>query len=84
MANRPIPDSDLVDTWSTKVAEAHDTMLRDRAKAAASEKQFRTVVCNAFGAGLTVWPIKEATVCDEHPKGLSVDRLYQINRGVRK
>jgi hypothetical protein len=77
MANKPKPPEDLVDTWSTMLADASDDLQKKRGEALRAEDVLRICVRDAFDAGLTVTPIREAT-------GLTVSRLYQIKRGVRR
>jgi hypothetical protein len=77
MANKPRPPDDLVDTWSTVLTEASEDLQRKRTEAMQAEDVLRITVRDAFDAGLTVTPIADAT-------GLTVSRLYQIKRGVRR
>jgi hypothetical protein len=76
MANKAKPDPDVLDMWRTRLREAAAALKEKRADATLAEEQLRQVVREAFAAGLTGEPIAEET-------GLTIGRLYQINRGVR-
>jgi hypothetical protein len=77
MVNKAKAPNDLVASWAAILARASDAQ-RKKEEEHDRATEFRDVcVRDAFDAGLTVDPISDAT-------GLSVGRLYQIKRGVRR
>jgi hypothetical protein len=59
------------------VTEAIEYLKIKREEALSAEEELRVCVREAFDAGLSVTPISEAT-------SLSISRIYQIKRGVRR
>ena len=77
MARRPKPATENVATWTSILQNAAAELEQKRAEARFVEENLRTCIREAFEAGLTVEPIMAAT-------GLSLGRVYQIKRGVRR
>jgi hypothetical protein len=76
MPNHPKATADVVAYWKDILVAANEELKRKRAEALRAEEVRDACVRDAFEAGLTVYPVREAT-------GLSVGRIYQINQGVR-
>jgi hypothetical protein len=76
MAGKSAQAPELIDTWTERL----EAVTRRRAEAQsaldAADKEFRTTINDAFGAGLSVTPIKNVTK-------LTISRLYQIKAGRR-
>lgn len=77
MANRPRPTAEVLKVEVSKIDKAVKKRDKTRQAAEEAEMDLRQVICNAFDNGLSASYMAEAT-------GLTISRLYQIGRGVRK
>ena len=77
MANRPRPTADLLKTEIAKIEKAVKKRERTQQAAEEAEMDLRQAICDSFDNGLSASYLAEAT-------GLTISRLYQIGRGVRK
>jgi hypothetical protein len=76
MANRAKAPDDVVAYWTTMLTEATEDEKRTRRAFDEATAVLRTMIRDAFDAGLVADEIRSVT-------GRTVNRLYQIKRGSR-